>query len=72
MKFQIGADIGHHIVFRDRLGVQPVDRGQPVDQRKMRARQRARGKLGFQQSADRSQFLDPFRRQFRGGDPARG
>ncbi len=45
VKRQIVADIGRRILLQRGLGVQRVDRGQPVDQREMRARQRPRRHL---------------------------
>ena len=72
VEFQVGADIGHRILFRHGLGIGGVDRLQPLDQREMRPRQGARGQFRFQQRADRRQFLDPVRRQLGRGDAPRG
>jgi hypothetical protein len=72
VEFQIGADIAHRVLFRDRLGIGGVDRAQPVDQRQMRARQGAGGEFRLDQRAQGGQLLDPVVRQLGRRHPARG
>ena len=71
VKLQVRADIGHGIAFHRSLRIGHVDRLQPVDQRHVRARQRAARQFRLDQGAQGRKLFDTVVGQVRGRDTPR-
>ena len=65
MKFQVGADIAHRILFHDHFTDAGIDGLQPLDQGQVGARQGTAGQLYLDQAAQRGQLFDSVIGQFR-------